>query len=113
MKTESAAQLVTIYVNSSDQWHGRPLYSAIVSLCQAKGVAGATVIRCLEGFGSGHQLHMAHLLELRENVPVRIEVVDTADRIAGLLPELEPMLSGGLISVADVEIRRYPPDAGR
>lgn len=49
MKIEGDARVVTIYVNSTDQWHGQPLYSAIVRLCQSQGIAGATVIRCVEG----------------------------------------------------------------
>ena len=76
MKIEGDARLVTVYVNSTDQWHGRPLYAAIVQLCRDRGIAGATVSRCVEGYGAGHQLHTTRLLELSENLPVRIEVVD-------------------------------------
>src|SRR5919108_6659652 len=57
MKIEGNAKQVTIFVNSTDQWHGRPLYGAIVALCQEKGIAGASVIRCVEGYGAHRQLH--------------------------------------------------------
>lgn len=109
MKTESDAQLVTIYVNNTDQWHGRPLYSAIVKLCQEEGIAGATVVRCVEGFGGDHKLHTARLFELSETLPVRIEIVDDAERIRALLTKLEPMLPHGLITVQTVRRIKITP----
>ena len=111
MKIEVEAQLVTIFLNSTDQWHGRPLYSAIVQLCQQQGIAGASVTRCVEGYGAGHQLHTARLLELSENLPVRIDIVDLAERIEPLLAALEGMIGEGLVTVSDVHIIRYLPDA--
>ncbi len=110
MKIEADAKLVTVYVNSTDQWHGQPLYSAIVQLCKDRGIAGATVNRCMEGFGSSGHLHTTQLLELSENLPVRIEIVDITERIEPLLAALEPMMSEGLLTVMDVRIRRYLPD---
>jgi PII-like signaling protein len=107
MKTEANAKLVTIYVNSTDQWHGRPLYSAIEQLCKDRGIAGATVIRCAEGYGSGGHLHTARLLELSVNLPVRIEVIDIAERIDPLLETLDSMIGEGLVTTSDVHIRRY------
>lgn len=110
MKVEVDAQLVTIYVNSTDQWHGRPLYSAIVQVCQQKGIAGASVTRCVEGYGAGHHLHTMRLLELSENLPVRIEVVDLPERIEPLLAALEGMIGEGLVTVSAVHIVRFLPD---
>lgn len=110
MKIKADAKLVTIYVNNSDQWHGQPLYAAIVHLCQERGLAGATVTRCVEGFGSSGHLHTTRLLELTEHLPVRIEIVDLAERIEPLLAAVEPMIGEGLLTVADVQIRRYLPD---
>jgi PII-like signaling protein len=110
MKIETDARQVTIYVNSTDQWHGKALYTAIVQLCQAKGIAGASVMRCVEGYGAGQQLHTTRLLELSENLPVRIEVIDVAERIEPLLAALDGMLAEGLVVVADVRVRRYLPD---
>jgi uncharacterized protein len=110
MKVEATAKQVTVFVNSNDQWHGRPLYSAIVHLCQQQGIAGATVSRCVEGYGAGHHLHTARLLELSENLPVRIDIIDLAERIDPLLAVLDGMIREGLVVVADVRIRRFLPD---
>ena len=110
MKIESDAQLVTIYVNSTDQYRDRPLYSAIVQLCKQRGIAGATVSRCVEGYGGHRHIHTTRLLELSENLPVRIEIIDVAERIEPLLAALESMIGEGLLTVADVRITRYLPD---
>ncbi len=110
MKIEVDAKLVTIYVNSTDQWHGQPLYSAIVRVCQQQGIAGATVVRCVEGFGAGHRLHTSRLLELSENLPVRIEIVDLPERVEPLLATLTEMIAEGLVTVSDVHILRFMPN---
>src|SRR6185312_3143685 len=110
MKIEGDAKLVTIFVNSTDQWHGRPLYTAIVQLCQSKGIAGATVVRCVEGYGSSRRLHTTRLLELSENLPVRIEIVDLSERIEPLLADLETMIGEGLVTVSNVHIMKYLAD---
>ena len=110
MKVEVDARQVTIFVNSTDQWHGRALYAAIVQLCQEKGIAGATVTRCVEGYGAGHRLHTTRLLELSEALPVRIEIVDLPERIDPLLADLEGMIVEGLVTVADVRVLRFLAD---
>ncbi len=110
MKVEAEARQVTIFVNSTDQWHGRALYSAIVHLCQEKGIAGASVTRCVEGYGAGHTLHTTRLLELSENLPVRIDIVDLPERIEPLLAALEGMIGQGLVTVSPVHSIRYLAD---
>jgi PII-like signaling protein len=110
MKIETDAKLLTIYVNSTDQWQGQPLYSAIVQLCKDRGMAGATVSRCVEGFGGSGRLHTTRLLELSEDLPVRIEIIDLVERIDPLLIALEPMIHEGLLTMADVRIRRFLPN---
>jgi PII-like signaling protein len=107
MKVETDAKLVTVFLNSTDQWHGQPLYSAIVQLCERQGIAGATVSRCVEGYGAGGHLHTTRLLELSENLPVRIDIVDLAERIKSLLVSLEGMIGEGLVTVTDVHILRF------
>src|SRR5258707_571834 len=107
MKTEASARQVMVFINSTDQWHGRPLYVAILQLCQQQGIAGATVTRCMEGYGAGHQLHTARLLELSENLPVRIDIVDLPERIEPLLAALAGMIGEGLVTVSDVHSIRY------
>jgi len=110
MKIETTARRLTLYVNSTDQWHGRPLAAAVVQLCQEKGIAGATVTRALEGFSAGHEPHTPGLLALTQNVPVRIEVIDLAERIEALLPALEAMIGEGLLTLSDVRVTRYLPE---
>ena len=110
MKIEVDAKLVTVFVNSTDQWHGRPLYSAIVQLCQETGIAGATVVRCVEGYGSSRHLHTTRLLALSENLPVRIEIVDLPERVEPLLAALGGMIGEGLVTVSDVHIMKYLPE---
>jgi uncharacterized protein len=110
MKIEVDAKMVTIFVNSTDQWHGRALYTAIVQLCQEKGIAGATVVRCVEGYGASRQLHTSRLLELSENLPVRIEIVDLPERIEPLLTALGGMIGEGLVTVSNVRIMKYLTD---
>jgi PII-like signaling protein len=107
MKREADAQMVTVYVNSTDQWHGRALYTAIVQLCQQQGIAGATVSRCVEGYGAGRTLHTARLIELGENLPMRIEIVDMPERIGPLLTALEGMIGEGLVTITNVHILRF------
>ena len=113
MKVETDAKLVTIYLNSTDQWHGQPLYSAIVHLCQQNGIAGATVVRCIEGYGAHLTLHTSRLLELSQNLPVRIEIVDLAEKVEPLLATLGSMIGEGLITVASVHILRFSRDSKR
>jgi PII-like signaling protein len=86
------------------------LYTAIVQLCQQQGIAGATVSHCVEGYGAGRTLHTTRLLELSENLPVRIEIVDLPERIGPLLTALEGMIGEGLVTVANVRILRFLPD---
>jgi PII-like signaling protein len=110
MKVETDARQVTIYINGTDQYHGRTLYSAIVHLCKEHGIAGATVSRCVEGYGVHKQLHTTRLLELTENLPVRIDIIDVAERIDPLLTTLDGMIGEGLVVVTNVHIRRFQPE---
>jgi uncharacterized protein len=107
MKTEANAKQVVIYINSSDQWQDRPLYSAIVQRCQELQLAGASVVRCAEGFGASHHLHTTRLLTLTENLPVRIEIIDAPERIESLLKALGEMIGEGLVVVSDVHTFRF------
>jgi uncharacterized protein len=110
VKIEANAKLVTICVNSTDQWRGQPLYAAIIELCKSRGIAGATATRCAEGYGGSGHIHTSRLLELSENLPMRIEIVDIPERIEPLLIALEPMIGEGLLTVVDVRIRRFLVD---
>lgn len=110
MKIEMDGQLVTIYLNSSDRWHSQPLHTAIIHLCQEQGIAGATVVRCDEGYGAHHRLHTSRLLELTEKLPIRIEIIDVPEQIGPLLTSLESMIVSGLVTVQNVHVWKYVPD---
>lgn len=104
MSLPSRGALVRIHIVESDQWQGRPLYDAIVQLLRERGVAGATVIRGLEGFGASHHLRTTRILRLSEDLPIVVEVVDDEERLRALLPELDAMVTSGLITLEKVEI---------
>ena len=99
--------LLRIFIGESDQWHGRPLYEAIVRLARERGLAGATVLRGLEGFGAHSRLHTAKVLRLSEDLPTVVEIVDQAARIEAILPELDTMIEEGMMTIEDVHIAAY------
>lgn len=107
MKIEGPALLARIYIGESDQWHGQPLYHAIVQLLRDRGLAGATVLRGIEGFGRSARLHTTRILRLSEDLPVLIEVVDQEDRLRAVLPEVDAMVGDGLITLERVDVLAY------
>lgn len=111
MKIEGEGKLVRIFVGESDRWQGRPLYEAIVHRVHETGGAGATVLRGIEGFGAHSRIHTARILRLSQDLPILIEIVDTADRIDALLPEIDGMIGEGLVTIETVRILKY--EAGR
>jgi PII-like signaling protein len=107
--------LLRVFVGESDTWHGKPLYQAIVQRLRAEGLAGATVIRGIEGFGAKSHLHTSRLLRLSEDLPLIIEVVDKAENIQRALPLLDDMISDGLVTLEKVQVLIYRagnPSAG-
>lgn len=109
MSIEGQGMLVRIYIGESDQWQGRPLYQAIVAFLREQGIAGATVLRGIEGFGARAHVHTTRILRLSEDLPVLIEVVDSEDRLRAILPTLDGMVDDGLITVERVEVIAYRP----
>jgi len=112
MKPGGEAKLVRIFVGESDHWAGRPLYEALVHRAREMGLAGATVLRGIEGFGASSVVHTARILRLSEDLPVVIELVDTADKIDEFLDVTDEMVKEGLVTVERVEIRKYQSDRG-
>jgi uncharacterized protein len=110
MKTEANAKVVTVYVNSTDHTGGQPLYAAIVQLCREMGIAGATVLRCDEGYGTSGRLHTTRLFDLGTNLPVRIEIIDVPERIVPFLESLSAIIGEGLVTVTDTHIFRFRHD---
>ncbi len=107
-------ELVRIFVGEGDRYHGKPLYEAIVLLAREMGLAGATVLRGVEGFGADSVLHTARILRLSEDLPMVIEVVELPERIEPFVAKVEAMLDevncGGLITLERARIIRYQPE---
>ncbi|MFC5954571.1 DUF190 domain-containing protein [Streptomyces pratens] len=104
--TGSALRL-TVFIGENDTWHHRPLYSEIVHRAHAAGLAGASVFRGIEGFGASSLVHTSRLLSLSEDLPVAVVVVDTEERVRGFLPELDALVTEGLVTLEACEIVRY------
>jgi uncharacterized protein len=102
--------LMRIHIGERDKWHGRALYEAIVELLRKRHYAGATVLRAVMGFGASSKLHTDRLEILSLDQPVIIECVDTEERIAEILPDLDEMLGGGLITLERARVITYRPD---
>lgn len=107
MKIEGEGKLLRIFVGESDHWHGKPLYQAIVERVRKEGLAGATVIRGIEGFGADSRLHTARILRLSEDLPIVVEIVDSAEKIERILPILDEMVGEGMVTVERVEVIAY------
>jgi len=107
MKLEGEGQLLRIFIGESDRHEGHPLYSAIVRMARERGLAGATVLRGLEGFGATSRIHTARILRLSEDLPIVVEIVDTSEKIQGILPDLDRMVQQGLITVEKAHIISY------
>jgi len=108
-KLDGAQVLMRIFIGESDKWERRPLYVALVELFHAKGLAGATVLRGVAGFGPSSILHTAGVLKLSADLPLVIEVVDSQEHLDAILPEVDRMMSGGLITMEKVRVLRYEP----
>jgi hypothetical protein len=100
-------RLLRIFIGESDLYDGRPLYQAIVETLRRNGLAGATALRGIEGFGKSSRLHTAHILRLSEDLPIVIECVDSYDRIESILPTLDEMIGDGLVTLERVDVRVY------
>ena len=107
MKLPAEAELLRIFIGESDKHGGRPLYEAIVEEARRRGMAGATVLRGTLGFGANSRLHTAKILRLSEDLPMVIEIVDDPARIAAFLPELDAMISEGLVTLEKVRLIAY------
>ena len=115
MKIEGEAQRVRVYIGESDHWHGKPLFAAIVERCRQEGLAGATVLRGIEGYGAHSRIHTARLLRLSEDLPVVVDIIDRAERIERFLPILDEMVTEGLITLENIHVLKYvhgPPPGG-
>ena len=107
MRLPEEAELLRIFLGESDRHNGRPLHEAIVLEARRRGLAGATVLRGIMGFGADSHMHTAKILRLSEDLPIIVEIVDTPDRIAAFLPDLDAMLQEGLITLERARVIAY------
>jgi PII-like signaling protein len=98
---------VTVYIGENDTWHHKPLYAEIVHRAHAAGLAGASVFRGIEGFGASSLIHTSRLLSLSEDLPVAVVIVDTETRVREFLPQLDELVTEGLVTLDACEVIRY------
>ena len=104
---QGKAEALTIYLGESDQWHGMPLYVALVQLLREQGCAGATATRAVAGYGAGGRIHESGHTRLSSDASIVIQVVDQPERLRRLLPRLQEMVSGGIMTLQEVDVLKY------
>jgi PII-like signaling protein len=112
MKIPQDGYLLRIFIGESDQWHGQPLYEAIVRKARELHLAGATVLRGPMGFGANSRLHTSKILRLSEDLPMVIEIVDAREKIDELMPHVDEMVQEGLVTLERVEVIKYRANGG-
>jgi PII-like signaling protein len=107
MRLSENGQLLRVFIGESDVWHGQPLYRAIVLKARELGLAGATVLKGPMGFGANSLLHTTKLLELSTDLPIVVEIVDSAEKVQSLLPFLDEAVTEGMITIEEVRVLKY------
>ena len=107
MKISEEGQLLRIFIGESDKWNGKPLYEALVLKAREMGLAGATMVRGLMGYGAASRIHTAKILRLSEDLPVIVEIIDSSDKIAFFLPVIDEMVQEGLVTLERVQVILY------
>jgi hypothetical protein len=107
MLTEREGLLLRIFLGERDRHEGEPLYEWIVRTARQRGLAGATVLRGIQGFGAHSHLHTASILRLSTDLPIVVEIVDTRDKIEAFLTVVDPALTDGMITMEKVDVRVY------
>jgi PII-like signaling protein len=106
-KFEGERTLMRIHTGESDKWHGKPLHEAIVELLRREKFSGATVLRGVAGFGGSSVIHTDKILRLSQDLPIVVEAIDTTEKIESILPRLDDMVEGGLITLEKVRVILY------
>jgi hypothetical protein len=104
MLTSGKAVKVTLYLSDGARHHGVPVYSSILDYLFHSGIAGATVVKGVAGFGTTHRLHSAHILEISDHLPIKIEFIESREKVDQVLPELEKRTGSGLIEIQETTI---------
>jgi PII-like signaling protein len=107
MKIPQDGHLLRIFIGESDQWHGKPLYEAIVLKARELHIAGATVVRGPMGYGANSRLHTTKILRLSEDLPMIVEIVDAKEKIDELMPHIDEMVQEGLVTLEPVQVIKY------
>jgi PII-like signaling protein len=107
MRLEGAAERLSVFIGENDQYHHKPLYTEIVHRAHQAGLAGATVFRGFEGYGASNAIHTTRILSLSADLPILIVIVDTPDRIESFLPQLDELITEGLVLRDRVDIVKY------
>ena len=107
MRIPTDGQLLRIFIGESDRWHGKPLYEAIILRAREMGVAGATMLRGMMGYGAASRIHTAKILRLSEDLPIIVEIVDSKEKIESLLPLIDEMVQEGLVTLENVRVIKY------
>jgi uncharacterized protein len=103
-KFEGERTLMRIHSGESDKWHGKALHQAIVEMLRKEGFAGATVLRGVAGFGGSSILHTDKLLQMSQDLPIVIEVIESNEKIEKILPRIDEMLGGGIVTLEKVRV---------
>jgi PII-like signaling protein len=107
MKVSEEGQILRIFIGESDKWKGKPLYEAIVLKAREMGLAGATMLRGLMGYGAASRIHTAKILRLSEDLPIIVEIVDNPEKITSFLPIIDEMVQEGLVTLERVQVILY------
>ncbi len=107
MKEQFQARMLCIHFGEDDKWQGKPLHEAIFAECRELGIAGATVYRGIEGYGTSTRIHRASLWTFSKDAPIVLNIIDTEEQIARLLPHLDGMVNEGLIATSHVDVIRF------
>src|SRR2546425_9139751 len=108
-KFQGERTLLRIHIGESDKWHGQPLYQALMEMFHKEGFYGVTVLRGVGGYGSSSRIHTDKILRLSQDLPIIIEVVEYTERVERILPRLDEMVDGGLVTMEKVRVILYRP----
>jgi PII-like signaling protein len=104
MLATGKAVKVTLYLSDGARRHGVPVYTSILDFLFHSGIAGATAVKGVAGFGAKHRIHSAHILEISDHLPIKLEFIETREKVDAILPELEKRTGSGLIEVQETTI---------
>lgn len=106
-RLDGEQSLMRVFIGESDRYHNKPLYKVLLEFFRKEGFAGATVLKGVAGFGANSVVHTDRLLCLSQDLPLVIEVVDSEEKIESVIPQLDEMLQGGMITLEKARVIRY------